>query len=77
MHALHALLMPRGGEKMAKGRPSKNFRGGSNPHMGGSRGQSGQDNFSNVNRSRPKKSSGPGLIDILLGAKPRGKKSKR
>lgn len=58
-------------------RPSKKFQGGSGPHLGGSRGQSGQGNFSGVNRSRPKKPSGPGIVDILMGAKPRGKKGKR
>jgi len=58
-------------------RPSKKF-GGTNRHMGGSRGQSGQGNFSGVNRSRPKKkSSGPGFIDsIFFPPKGKGKKKK-
>ena len=71
------------GKQGYNGRSSKNFRGGSNPHMGASRSQSGSQSFGYKPPTRqPKRSQGPSLGEIIFGPGPRnmshgGKKKKR
>lgn len=54
-----------GNRNRGGGRDSKNFRGGSNPHIGAPRSQSGSQNFDRT--PRPQRGRGPSIGEQIAG----------